>query len=560
MASINERQREILRGLFAEARARGSYSQDLPFESAREEDNDLMEELVSSGLVSRSHERFQLTLEGLRASAVPEAQEEVETAATLIGPLQDQYRRRGGSVTAVELAERSKRSTQEVRRVGFLLRSLPIWSAFQWDPEGFLGGELKADVLFFSGNDVVVPPVADDDLEAAHEDEGERRLAMLEIDGYRPFRAFKAELGALTVIIGANATGKSSLFDFLRFVRHAASYPLPAEIDPRSAGKTLFHAGGPERVAFELTLDLGRRTPLEYQAEILGPVGAPRVARERLTTARSPGGDTEEPFVFLNFTAGRGVLRDRRGIIRPGWNLKPNELALRRALDPTLVTSSRVQALLSSWRFFSGFDVSANAAIRRPVQIEPDPELLEDGSNLGAVLMWLNREHQPAWEELETHLRSTVPGFLSLNVVPRGGPGMVIGLWKEQGVPGELTLADLSDGTLRFLCWASLLLSPKLPPLICIDEPEIGLHPRVLPVLAGLIRQASARAQILVATHSPHFLSHFQLEEIAVMRKEDGAPRFVRPASSTALREMVDEIGGEAIAKLHLSDELETLP
>lgn len=78
---------------------------------------------------------------------------------------------------------------------------------------------------------------------------------------------------------------------------------------------------------------------------------------------------------------------------------------------------------------------------------------------------------------------SIVPEFLSLNVKPRGGPGTVVGVWTEAG-GRELTFADLSDGTLRFLCWAVLCLSPTGPPLMCIDEPELGLHPRVLPVLA----------------------------------------------------------------------------
>ena len=96
--------------------------------------------------------------------------------------------------------------------------------------------------------------------------------------------------------------------------------------------------------------------------------------------------------------------------------------------------------------------------------------------------MWLNHRHQEVWAELETHLRSAVPGFRSLNIDMRGGPGMVIGTWRESGVSSESSLADLSDGTLRLLCWAVLCLSPDPPPLLCVDEPELGLHPRVLPV------------------------------------------------------------------------------
>lgn len=389
-----------------------------------------------------------------------------------------------------------------------------------------------------------------------------RPFARIEIDGYRAFRSFVAEPGDLTVIIGANATGKSSLFDFLRFVSRAAQDTLPPEIDERSAGRLIFHGAAPERIRFSLTLDLDQRFPLRYEAEILGPVGAPRVSHERLATIRPLRESERKPFIFLDFTAGRGVVRDPRArkLVRPEWTVKPNELALRRALDPTLVTLSHVQALLADCRFYSGFDVSTSAAVRRPVPTEPEPWLDERGGNLSAVMIWLNHEHPAIWRELEAHLGTAVPGFRSLNVKLRGGPGTVIGAWREAGVETELTLADLSDGTLRLLCWTVLCLAPKLPPLICVDEPELGLHPRVLPMLAGLFRLASARTQVLIATHSPYFLSHFQLDEIAVMRKEDGAAQFLRPSSSRALRAAVEEIGGEAISRLHLSDELETLP
>jgi predicted ATPase len=396
----------------------------------------------------------------------------------------------------------------------------------------------------------------------AEADQSRRLLTRIEIDGYRPFRKFAAELGDLTVIIGANGTGKSSLFDFLRFVSRAAQEPLPPEIDKRSAGRLIFHGGAPERLAFSLTLDLGQRFPVCYEAEILGPVGAPKVSRERLATTRPLREGEKKPFVFLDFSAGRGVVRDQRErkLVRPEWTVKSDELALRRALDPTLVTLSRVQGLLASWRLYSGFDVSAGATVRRPVPTEPAPQLDEQGGNLSAVLLWLNHEHQAVWEELESHLRFAVPGFRSLNVKPYGGPGTVVGVWREAGVESVLSLADLSDGTLRLLCWAVLCLAPNLPPLLCVDEPELGLHPRVLPVVAGLFRLASARTQVLIATHSPYFLSQFQLDEIAVMRKEEGATRFLRPSSSRALREAVEEVGGEAITRLHLSDELETLP
>lgn len=562
--TIDERTRELLCELVEAAHSTGTYPQVKAFRVEHESDRSHIDEMVQAGLIEVAMGRYMLTLKGLRECDTPEARAELAAAASLIPVLQEHWRRsHGAHVTSATLAHQLGKPELDVQRALTIAAQLSFWSTSSRDQTSGLVNQLELleGVLDASPSDLLAPDESTD-LGGSGEAKLGRHLMKIEVDGYRPFRKFIAEPGDLTVIIGANATGKSSLFDFLRFIRRAVVDPLPPEIDERAVGKSLFHLGGPERIAFALTLDLEQRRPLRYEAEILGPVGTPKVTREKLATTTPLRDDETKPFIFLDFVGGRGVVRDQRErkLVRPAWTVSSNEFALRRALDPTLVTLSRVQALLSSWRFFSGFDVSCTATVRRPVPTEPEPRLLEDGSNLSAVLMWLNRKHQSVWEELESYLRSAIPGFRSLNVEPRGGPGTVIGVWREAGVSGELTLADLSDGTLRFLSWAVLCLSPKLPPLICIDEPELGLHPRVLPALAGLLRLASARAQILVATHSPYLLSHFPLDEIAVMRKENGVAEFVRPSTSKALREMVQDVGGEAIAKLHLSDELEALP
>jgi predicted ATPase len=394
----------------------------------------------------------------------------------------------------------------------------------------------------------------------AEAQEGPMRLSFLRVDGYRALDEFSAHFAELTITIGANASGKSSLFDFLAFVSFAADNPLPPELDPRSGGKTLFHSGGPERLRWVLVMERGEMLPLEYEVRVDGPVGMPRVVSEQLISiVREPDGELVEEFAFLRFKGGKGVVGSAGPTLqyRPDWVLPPNELALRRALDPSNHTLSRFQTYVSEWRFYSGLDVGMASAIRRPVMSEPNPILKEDGSNLSAVLFHLKSEHPEVWEELETHLRSAIPSFQSLTVKPRGGPGTVIGIWRESGVKGELTLADLSDGTLKFLCWATLCLAPRKAPLICIDAPELGLHPRVLPVLAGLLRQAAADSQLLVATHSPYFLSQFSLEEIAVMKKVEGRAVFARPASNEALRREIEELGSGELARLHISDELE---
>ena len=135
---------------------------------------------------------------------------------------------------------------------------------------------------------------------------------------------------------------------------------------------------------------------------------------------------------------------------------------------------------------------------------------------------------------------SVIPGFKGLSVKARGGPGEVIAFWQEQGIDRDLSLADSSDGILRLICWMCLCVHPHPPALICIDEPDRGLHPRTLPVLAGLFEKAAERTQILLATHSSYLLTQFDISQIAVLRKEHGQAKFIKPGESQVLIEMLD--------------------
>ncbi|MFM6442922.1 MAG: AAA family ATPase, partial [Dolichospermum sp.] len=186
--------------------------------------------------------------------------------------------------------------------------------------------------------------------------------------------------------------------------------------------------------------------------------------------------------------------------------------------------------------------------------------LHEDAGNLSSVLHYLMTEHRTAFDELQQHLRSVIPGFKGLTVKARGGPGEVIAFWQESGIDQELSLADLSDGILRLICWICLCVQPNPPSLICIDEPDQGVHPRTLPVLAALFEKASERTQILLATHSSYFLTQFDISRIAVIRKENGEAKFIKPGNSQVLIDMLNDFGADEIEQLHRSDELERLP
>jgi predicted ATPase len=521
-----------------------------------------LDRLERNGFLAYPFGRYQITQLGLQALRSPRAKVAYERCHALLEELKSAYLESQGKMwTLGEFCARFERSTQEASRILTLFMGVEGFRLHQITPDtGFVTHfSLEEPIL-----DAMLPSWLDEgDAETTIAAELEPRIAKIEISGYRPFSGFSAELGQLTVIIGANATGKSSLFDALRLLTYAVESPLPPELDPRSEpGREVFHIGGPERIDIAVESPLGPSNSLRYDVSIQGPLGAPTVALERLATTEPLSASEQSPFAFLAFRGGKGTLRDvgEPRTKRGDYSAPPNEFALRRIYAATPSTPARFRTFVASWRFYAGFDVSPRADLRRPAYIDENPVLAEDGSNLTAVLNWLLLEHREVWEDLEAHLRATVPAFEALGVRPRGARGMAIGTWRERGIRGDLTLGELSEGTLRLLCLLVLALSPSLPPVVCIDEPELGLHPRVLPLLAGAFKVASARSQVLIATHSPYFLSQFELDEIAVMRKEDGRAMFVRPATSQALRHEVEEFGGEALASLFLSGELEVLP
>ncbi|MEI1374928.1 AAA family ATPase [Nostoc sp. UHCC 0926] len=388
------------------------------------------------------------------------------------------------------------------------------------------------------------------------------RLTSVKIQGYRPFSNFEAPLQPLEIIVGANGAGKSSLFEFLRFLRESLSQDMPAEIVPDSIGQQIFHIPGPAKFQWDIEIDTGRPVGIRYLGELMGPVGRTQVSYERVESSKPFSDKYTNPYIYMDIKGNRGVVQDpdTKKIAQQEIALKrPNQLALSVMTNPSLEDLYNLREYIRDWKFYSSFNI-ANYKIRKLVPIEQEPVLREDTGNLSSILHYLMTEHRSAFDELQQHLRSVVPGFKGLTVKARGGPGEVIAFWQESGIDQDLSLADLSDGILRLICWICLCVQPNPPSLICIDEPDQGVHPRTLPVLAGLFEKASERTQIFLATHASYFLTQFDISQIAVLRKENGEAKFIKPGNSQVLIDMLDDFGSDEIEQLHRSDELERLP
>ncbi|MBD2139150.1 AAA family ATPase [Anabaena sp. FACHB-1237] len=396
------------------------------------------------------------------------------------------------------------------------------------------------------------------------------KLKSVNIQGYRPFRNLESQLESLEIIVGANGAGKSSFFEFLKFLRDSVFKDIPPEIISGSIGQQIFHIPGTEKFQWDLEIDTGLPIGIRYLGEIMGPIGRTQVSYERVESSKPFSNRYTNPYIYMDIRGNKGVIREPgetrftqveiKDQIQQDIVLKRhNQLTLSAMTNPSLEALYNLREYIREWRFYSSFNIE-NQKIRKSVPIEQEPILHEDAGNLSSVLFYLMTENRTAFDELQQHLRSVIPGFKGLTVKARGGPGEVIAFWQESGIDQELSLADLSDGILRLICWICLCVQPKPPSLICIDEPDQGVHPRTLPVLAGLFEKASERTQILLATHSSYFLTQFDISQIAVLRKENGEAKFIKPGNSPILIDMLDDFGADEIEQLHRSDELERLP
>ncbi|OGC02836.1 hypothetical protein A2V82_04645 [candidate division KSB1 bacterium RBG_16_48_16] len=386
-------------------------------------------------------------------------------------------------------------------------------------------------------------------------------LPSIKIQGYRPFNDILFRFEKLQVIVGANGSGKSSLFEFLRFLRDACYQEIPPEIVSGTIGQQIFHKPGPDKLWWSAEIDYGERAPLFYQGELMGPVGSTKIVLERVITKTPRHSELDKGFTFLDFKDGKGRVRDPKDqtFKRKEWNLKKsNQLMLGAITDPTLFTLYNLREFMRGWRFYNSLNIN-NEKIKKSTPTSQKPVLHEDAGNLSAVLFYLMSEHRDRFEELKSVIKATIPGFNDLSVKARGGPGEVIAFWQENDIDKELSLADLSDGTLRFVSWATLCIMPSPPTLICIDEPDQGVHPRTLPVLAGLFEKASERTQVILATHSSYFLTQFELKNIAIMKKFKGESIYSKVEDSKTLIDNLDEFGSEELEVMHRTDELEVL-
>jgi len=344
------------------------------------------------------------------------------------------------------------------------------------------------------------------------------RFTDLLIQGFRRLSDVRLPLRPLGVMIGANGTGKTSVLDVLSLLANSAQGKLAVSISDLSGLTSVLTYDR----AVELRLGTSMQAAdqeLKYSLQ-LRPEGLGYAIEGETLSLRDEQG--WRPLIDARILDVKYFRSDGSGPpVRPNWDHMPHETSL--AQVPKMISESeKFRNRLASTTFYHVLDVGPRAAVRLPQPIQPAVLPGRNGEHLVSCLYNLRETERDRFEAIEDSLRAAFPSFDRLDFPPVAAGTLALA-WRETGFSKPLYMHQLSEGTLRFLWLATLLQSPGLTALTLLDEPEVSLHPELLSLLADLMRGASRRTQLMVATHSDLLIRFLRPEEVVVLdATEDG--------------------------------------
>lgn len=354
-------------------------------------------------------------------------------------------------------------------------------------------------------------------------------ITTVAVSGYRSLRDVVLPLAPLTVVTGANGSGKSSLYRALRLLAACGRGDVVGAL-AHEGGLTSALWAGPASLAgarrgapVEGTVRSGPISlRLGYASDGCGylvDLGLPARSGGETAFVRDPELKREAVFTGPVMRPGTTVVRRTRQVAHvhteAGWSpfvdgLAPYHSVLAETADVVRAPELHaVRSTLRSWRFHDGFRADAGAPARQPHVGTRTPALADDGGDLAAAVETIR---EAGHTDLDEAIADAFDGARLTVEVHDGYFDLRL---HQPGMLRPLRTAELSDGTLRFVLWATALLTTAPPPLLVLNEPETSLHPRLLPPLARLIQAAAARTQVVVVSHSATLIEALRVTPVA---------------------------------------------
>jgi predicted ATPase len=346
----------------------------------------------------------------------------------------------------------------------------------------------------------------------------------LHFEGFRRLSNFQLELRPLCVLIGANASGKTSVLDALSLLAQSAGGRLKKTLSDMGGINANLTGGDAPWMRFNVSTTTAGGEPIHYRLA-LKPQGVGYEIDDEVLYLQNPGspflGYIQSLHGTTRYLGSAEIASGQHKLVPPRRQPEPGETAL--SIDPgPFVESIDFFKQLASCTHCHTLDVGPRSPVRLPQPMRPADLPGVDGEDLVSCLYSIRETDRDRFDLIEETLRAGFHDFQRLDFPPVAA-GTLAMIWRDNRFSKPFYMHQLSEGVLRFLWLVTLLQSPGLPAVTLIDEPEVSLHPELLGLLADLLREASMRTQLIVATHADRLVRFLEPKEVVAMDlKEDG--------------------------------------
>lgn len=313
-------------------------------------------------------------------------------------------------------------------------------------------------------------------------------------------------MNPINILIGANGSGKSNFISLFTFLRNLSEGKLQTYVEKNGFANTFFHFGSKQTKSIVIDIDVGHNG---YHVEFTH-------------------GEANDALVFeqeyCTFTGSNKKFYVKGSLGESG--LLPEGEA-----DSEHVRKY-TREYMEKCRVYHFHDTSSTAAFKQAQKLSANVYLQPDAANLAPFLLFLKKHCQDSYQEIVSAIQTVAPFFHDFYLAPRGSTGdeSLLLRWTHRNHDAPFSANQLSDGTARFICMATLFLQPEAlrPVTIILDEPELGLHPAALEVLADIIKSVSKKTQVICSTQSVSFANYFEPEDFIVVDQAQGVSNFSR--------------------------------
>jgi len=355
------------------------------------------------------------------------------------------------------------------------------------------------------------------------------------------FLSFKEETltidHAPTILVGINGSGKSNIFKVLKLLQEGVSgIGLKAFVIDKLGGidniryKSMETVDKPVKLQFKLNANILKNYGFNFTNDVIYEIKLherPNISNFSVEELIK----SETGFIYLDFNRGSGHLNEKTEIAnqqqRPKTELvryadfiEPSELALSKIYDTDRYYAlTTIRKAIADMVVYDYFDTTSHSAIRKPMLPTSGKRLSPNGSNLPQILNTIKIEYKQSYQDIVCRLNEVNPNFSGFDFNYIGGNIEL--MLDEKNLNCSIHVSSISDGTLRYLCLLAILCNPNRGSLVCIEEPETGLHPDMITGIGKLIDEVSTKSNIIFSTHSARLLNSFEVENIRVIEKDE---------------------------------------